>query len=76
MLTKGADSIIIERLDKKEPQPYLDFTIEKLKFFSNKGLRTLCYAVKAISDDEYKKIKERMKEINKDSEKAKKLEEF
>jgi phospholipid-transporting ATPase len=34
----------------------------------------LCYAVKAISDEEYREIKERMNVINKDSEKAKKME--
>ena len=58
LLTKGADSIIIERLAprKLSPQPYLDWIVNRLEAFSKIGLRTLCMAERVISDKEFEDI--------------------
>jgi phospholipid-transporting ATPase len=62
---KGADNIIIERLDKRESvhPPALIHTVnEALKEFSVYGLRTLCLAWKPISEEEYRKFKTELDE--------------
>ena len=63
MYTKGADNIIIDRLKKgdEEVQPYLAFINEQLKFFSSKGLRTLCLAMRLLTEQEYSQM---MKKID------------
>ncbi len=75
MLIKGADNIIIERLTEGN-QPYLDQTISLLEKFSLQGYRTLCYAMKVFGEDEWKEINNRIKQLNTDPEKSKKISEI
>ena len=56
LLTKGADSIIIERLSTTKPQPYTALMKDKLTKFSTVGLRTLCMAERVISEQEYEEL--------------------
>lgn len=49
---KGADSIIKSRLSSRH-QPFLSTANDRLDFFSKKGLRTLCLAMKVLTEDEY-----------------------
>ncbi len=53
LLTKGADSIIKARLSKTREQPFLDHINQELEFFSAKGLRTLCLAMRVLSENDY-----------------------
>lgn len=69
LLCKGADNIIIERLSKTQEQPYLEFTEERLRKFSVKGLRTLCYAIRVFSDEEWEEIQHKINKLNIDPEK-------
>lgn len=55
-LMKGADSIVIERLDKSVKQPYMERYEEKLTEYSVQGLRTLLFAMKVLDESEYEKI--------------------
>ncbi|KAI8331922.1 hypothetical protein BC941DRAFT_359902 [Chlamydoabsidia padenii] len=48
---KGADTMILERLDPD--CSYVDATLAHLEDFASEGLRTLCYAMRMISDKEY-----------------------
>ena len=73
LLVKGADSIIIDRLSDKVDQPYLEKTKELLERFSVKGFRTLCFAMKVITQREYDEIVEEMNKLNTDPEKPKKI---
>lgn len=61
LLTKGADSIIIERLAPASlsPQPYLELYKGKLEEFSKIGLRTLCMAERVITEKEFKEIQQK-----------------
>lgn len=59
MLSKGADSIIIDRLS--ETQLFLENTNKYLLEFSKLGFRTLCFALKYISVSEYLKFYEAYK---------------
>jgi phospholipid-translocating ATPase len=52
LLSKGADSVIIERL-KSGQEPFIKTTEEHLEYFANAGLRTLCLAYKVIPEEEY-----------------------
>jgi len=47
---KGADSVIIDRLDKKHTQ---QMVLKHLKSFASKGYRTLLIANKSLSEREY-----------------------
>lgn len=60
IMIKGADSFIIDRLapESDTPQPYLSKTEGYLSKFSKVGLRTLCMAVRIISESEINKILE------------------
>jgi len=55
LMSKGADSIIIERMapENVSPQPFLEYINEKLTEFSKVGLRTLCMAERIISEGEF-----------------------
>lgn len=57
LMTKGADSVIYERL-AEGAQDYKDVTVEHLDSFANLGLRTLCIAVGNISESFYNNWKE------------------
>lgn len=61
LLSKGADSIIIERMapNSKSPQPFLSYIDQKLGEFSKVGLRTLCMAERIISEKEFESIQKR-----------------
>ena len=52
LLSKGADSIIIERL-APDGQPFLAQTKDILSKFSATGLRTLCFAMRVMSEEEW-----------------------
>ena len=62
LLTKGADSIIIDRLSKTKKQPYLELIKEKLTKFSTIGLRTLCMAERVLTEEEYQDLDQKMLE--------------
>ncbi|KAI8065645.1 hypothetical protein BC940DRAFT_303921 [Gongronella butleri] len=48
---KGADSVILERLAANTP--HVNETLAHLEDFASEGLRTLCYAVREISQEDY-----------------------
>ncbi|SCU96405.1 LAMI_0F06436g1_1 [Lachancea mirantina] len=52
LFCKGADSVILERLDK-ENNPYTDATLRHLEDYASEGLRTLCIAMKDIREEDY-----------------------
>ncbi|CAG8848540.1 7449_t:CDS:1, partial [Racocetra persica] len=49
---KGADTVILERLS--ENNPFVDQTVQHLEDYATEGLRTLCIAMREISDEEYR----------------------
>ncbi|TFK75474.1 calcium transporting ATPase [Pluteus cervinus] len=51
LYTKGADTVILERLSKN--QPFTEKTLVHLEDYATEGLRTLCIAYRDISDQEY-----------------------
>lgn len=51
LYTKGADTVIYERLSRD--QPYSDITITHLQEFASEGLRTLCLAVAELDPVQY-----------------------
>ncbi|KAL6054974.1 Phospholipid-transporting ATPase [Balamuthia mandrillaris] len=54
LLCKGADSVIYNRLAKKQKlEDIEDKTYQHLKQFANLGLRTLCMAFREIPEEEY-----------------------
>jgi magnesium-transporting ATPase (P-type) len=66
LLSKGADSIIIERMApaNKSPQPFLAYIDQKLCEFSKVGLRTLCMAERIISESEFASIQKRFNDAS------------
>jgi phospholipid-transporting ATPase len=50
--TKGADTVILERLGKNNPT--VEATMQHLEDYATEGLRTLCLAMREIPDDEYR----------------------
>ncbi|KAI8373598.1 hypothetical protein EDC96DRAFT_438020 [Choanephora cucurbitarum] len=48
---KGADTVILERLSKGNP--FVAPTLEHLEAYASEGLRTLCFAMREISNEEY-----------------------
>lgn len=74
-LMKGADSIIIQRLDKNN-QPYLAKTVKLLERFSLRGLRTLCYSMKVWSPREYEEIERKMRSFDSSTEKQKLINQY
>lgn len=53
MLTKGADSVIYQRLRKDHLGPLKESTQRDLENFANAGLRTLCIAYRYLDEHEY-----------------------
>jgi phospholipid-transporting ATPase len=49
---KGADTVILERLARDNP--FVDLTTQHLEDYATEGLRTLCLAMREISDEEYR----------------------
>ncbi|KAG7193218.1 aminophospholipid translocase [Scheffersomyces spartinae] len=56
LFCKGADNVILERLSKDEPQPFVDATLRHLEDFAAEGLRTLCIASRIIPEEEYQEF--------------------
>ena len=75
LLCKGADSAVLSRLSSQE-QPFLAGCKVQLEQCSKYGLRTLCMAMRVLSQYEVDKIKSRFVEISKSMDKEKLLEEF
>ncbi|KAH6914262.1 calcium transporting ATPase [Coprinopsis sp. MPI-PUGE-AT-0042] len=50
--TKGADTVILERLSKH--QPFTERTLGHLEDYATEGLRTLCIAYREIPEQEYR----------------------
>ncbi|KAF2790018.1 phospholipid-translocating P-type ATPase [Melanomma pulvis-pyrius CBS 109.77] len=48
---KGADTVILERLGKDNP--FTEITLQHLEEYASEGLRTLCLAMREISENEY-----------------------
>lgn len=53
LLSKGADSVILQRVDRNRPGP-VPQTIRHLKLFGEVGLRTLVVAYKVLDEEEYR----------------------
>ncbi|KDR75257.1 hypothetical protein GALMADRAFT_249254 [Galerina marginata CBS 339.88] len=51
LYTKGADTVILERLSKN--QPFTEATLSHLEDYATEGLRTLCIAYREIPETEY-----------------------
>lgn len=54
---KGADSVIYSRLKKGEQRELRQETAEHLEMFAREGLRTLCIAMKEVTEEEYRSWK-------------------
>ena len=64
MYIKGADNIIKQRLAKgRNAQPFLENINYKLDDFAKEGLRTLCIAMREISEDELKHLDQQIEEV-------------
>lgn len=50
--TKGADTVILERLAKENP--VVDATMHHLEDYATEGLRTLCLAMREVPENEYR----------------------
>ncbi|KAG6141510.1 aminophospholipid translocase [Claviceps purpurea] len=48
---KGADTVILERLN--DQNPHVEATLRHLEEYASEGLRTLCLAMREISEQEY-----------------------
>ncbi|SPO26420.1 related to DNF2 - Non-essential P-type ATPase [Ustilago trichophora] len=53
MITKGADSVIYQRLRADHPEELKQATFRDLEAFANAGLRTLCIAYRYLDEAEY-----------------------
>ncbi|ORY15180.1 hypothetical protein BCR34DRAFT_598653 [Clohesyomyces aquaticus] len=53
--TKGADTVILERLGKDNP--YVEATLSHLEEYAADGLRTLCLAMREVPENEYQEWK-------------------
>ncbi|CAG8563411.1 1479_t:CDS:10 [Cetraspora pellucida] len=49
---KGADTVILERLS--DDNPFVEQTLQHLEDYATEGLRTLCIAMREVSDEEYR----------------------
>ncbi|CAG8531096.1 15145_t:CDS:10 [Funneliformis caledonium] len=49
---KGADTVILERLS--ENNPFTESTLQHLEEYATEGLRTLCIAMREVSEEEYR----------------------
>eukprot|EP01125_Pyxidicula_operculata_P011525 TRINITY_DN3773_c0_g2_i1.p1 TRINITY_DN3773_c0_g2~~TRINITY_DN3773_c0_g2_i1.p1 ORF type:complete len:1031 (+),score=208.03 TRINITY_DN3773_c0_g2_i1:106-3198(+) len=58
MFTKGADSVILERLSNKTKKSTLKTIQRHLDNYSKTGLRTLLLGKKELTEEEYKKFKQ------------------
>ena len=63
MYMKGADSIVISRLDNTRQQPFMARYGDKLQKYSEIGLRTLLFAMKVITEEDYQTIEQTLEEL-------------
>lgn len=63
LYVKGADNIVLDRLNKDTDHPFLDSVSFKLDQFSKGGYRTLVYAMRIVTEDEYKDLRERLDDV-------------
>ncbi|RIB10327.1 hypothetical protein C2G38_2106365 [Gigaspora rosea] len=49
---KGADTVILERLG--DDNPFVEQTLQHLEEYATEGLRTLCIAMREVSEEEYR----------------------
>ena len=49
--TKGADTVILERLNQENP--FVEATLQHLEEYASEGLRTLCLAMREVSEQEF-----------------------
>jgi P-type E1-E2 ATPase len=63
---KGADSAIFNRLSSK-PQPFRPECEKKIEEYSKLGYRTLCMAMRILSEEEVKSIRNRSIELSNSS---------
>lgn len=52
LFCKGADTVIMERLGKGY-NPHVDITLQHLEEYAGEGLRTLCLAMREVTDQEF-----------------------
>jgi phospholipid-translocating ATPase len=77
MYTKGADSIIEERLDKDTPKEVLDCSRYYVNLFSSQGYRTLYIAMKVFKEEEWEDFSAELEQAEMDPfHKKEKLEEI
>ena len=60
---KGADNAVLARLNKNVEQIYERPVNKKLEDYSRKGYRTLVFAMRTLTEDEYKNLKERLDDV-------------
>lgn len=75
LLLKGADSAVLSRLGPME-QPFLKASKAQLEKCSKFGLRTLCMAMRVLSEEEMQQIKAKNLEISTKMNKEALLDEF
>jgi len=63
LYVKGADNIILDRLNKDVSHPFLDSVSLKLEQFSRGGYRTLVYAMRIVTESEYKTLREKLDDL-------------
>ena len=77
MYTKGADSIIEERLDKNTPKEVLEKSRYFVNLFSSQGYRTLFVAMKIFKEEEWEDFSSELEQAEMDTlHKKEKLEEI
>ncbi|KAK4986830.1 aminophospholipid translocase [Elasticomyces elasticus] len=62
--TKGADTVIVERLASHQQHGLLELTLQHLEEYAAEGLRTLCLAMREVGDDEFAEWKSVWEEAN------------
>ena len=60
MYVKGADNMIIQRLDQREKQVFLEKIQYRLDEFAKMGFRTLMVAYKEIGEQEYEEFEKKL----------------
>ncbi len=73
LYVKGADNIILDRLNKDVDHPFLDSVNFKLDQFSKGGYRTLVYAMRIVTEDEYKDLREKLDDVATDPNREEKV---
>ena len=64
LYTKGADNIIFNRLKSVSEQPFYETAEEKLEEYSKFGYRTLVYAMRIVSPEEYQELLQKIDSVS------------